>query len=178
MAQAIAERAAMSDQAKPDSSPTEKPRRGAKAEAKAATVAIHLEHGRGRHLTWMLVGLFAGAALLFLFGAVGKVIGLLLVIMALSSGVSAARTLRHQPGTIRVAADHAELPEGLCRGRTEKVSLSEVRHAYTLRRALPFGRTGPLLVIETERGNFAYSRDWFASESDQRRVELALNRRI
>jgi hypothetical protein len=157
---------------------TDAPRRDAKAEAKAATVAIHLEHGRGRNLTWMVTGLAAGAALLFIFGVVGKVIGLLLLIMAILSGISAARTLRHEPGTIRVAADHVELPEGLCRGHTEKVPLGEVRHAYTLRRALPFGRTGPLLVVETARGNFAYARDWFASESDQRRVEMAINRRI
>ncbi len=156
------------------SAKSETPRRG----EKAATVAIHLEHGRGRHLSWAAISLAAGLALLVAFGAVGKVVGLLLLIMAVSSTVSAARTLRHEPGTIRVAADHVELPEGLCRGRSETIPLNEVRHAYTLRRALPFGRTGPLLVVETERGAYGYSRDWFASESDQRRVEMAINRRI
>ena len=150
------------------------PRRG----EKAATVAIHLEHGRGRHITWLAIGLVAGFAMLFMFGAVGKVLGLLLLIMGITSGISAARTLRHEPGTIRMAADQIELPEGLCTGRTATIPLGELRHAYTLRRALPFGRTGPLIVVETDRGAFAYSRDWFASESDQRRVEIALNRRL
>jgi hypothetical protein len=150
-----------------------KPRRG----DKAATVAIHLEHGRGRHLAWLAIGLVGGFILLFTLGAVGKVIGLLLLLMAISSGISAARTLRHEPGTIRVAADHVELPEGLCRGRTDTIPLDEVRHVYTLRRSLPLGRTGPLLVVETDKGAYAYSRDWFASESDQRRVEMAISRR-
>lgn len=151
-----------------------KPRRG----EKAATLAIHLEHGRSRHLAWLAIGLVGGVSLLFMLGAVGKVIGVLLLLMGLASGVNAARTLRHEPGTIRVAADHVELPEGLCRGRVDSVPLAEVRHVFTLRRSLPLARTGPLLVIETDRGAYAYSRDWFASESDQRRVEMAISRRL
>lgn len=141
-------------------------------------MAIHLEHGQGRHLAWLGIGLVVGAALLFVLGAVGNVVGAMVILMALSSGVSAARTLRNEAGTIRVAADQVELPEGLCRGRSETLPLDEVRHAYMLRRALPFGRSGPLLVVESERGAFVYPRDWFASESDQRRVEMAINRRL
>ncbi len=38
--------------------------------------------------------------------------------------------------------------------------------------------TGPVLVLETKKGVFEYPRDWFAEGSDQRRVVLALNRRL
>lgn len=145
---------------------------------KNATVAIHLEHGRERHLGWFAFSLAAGLVLLFFLGAVGKVIGALLVIMAAANLVSALRTLRNEPGTIRVAAEHIELPDGLCSNRIEEIPLSEVESAYTLRRALPIGRSGPLLVIETHRGGFAYPRDWFGSESDQSRVEMAIHRRL
>ncbi len=145
---------------------------------KDATVAIQLEHGRSRHLGWLGIGVAGGVILLLFLGAVGKVIGLLLLLMALASGVSVLRTLRHEAGTIRIAADHAELPAGLCRGEIVKVPLAELKHAYMLRRALPLSRAGPVLAVETERGSFAYPRDWFASESDQRRVEMAINRRL
>lgn len=154
------------------------PPRSSSRSSKDATVAIHLEHGRGHHLAYAAIGAAGGLALLVFLGAVGKVVGLLLLIMAAFNGLSAIRTLRREPGTIRVAADRAELPDGLCRGFTHDIPLDEIHSALSLRRALPFGKTGPLLVIETDRGSFAYPRDWFGSESDQKRVENAINRRV
>jgi hypothetical protein len=56
--------------------------------------------------------------------------------------------------------------------------VADLRHAYLLRRALPWNHTGPVLVVETRRGVFQYPRDWFGAENDQKRLSQALNRRL
>jgi hypothetical protein len=141
-----------------------------------ATLTIRLESGRWRHLAWAAGGLAAGLGLLFVLGAVGKAVGALLLLMALASGISFVRTLR-PAGAIRISGESVELPAGLCARDTEAIPLSEIKHVYFLRRAVPWPRSGPLLVLETGRGVFAFPHDWFASDSDQRRVALAIHKR-
>lgn len=139
---------------------------------------ISLEHARLRHLGWAVFWLVAGALLIWKLGPISKVVGALMVVAAAWSARAFVLTLMHPAGVIRVGDAEVELPRGLCRGRTTRVPTAEVRHAFFLRRAVPWTHAGPLLVVEAGDDVFTYPRDWFRSDSDQRRVAMAINRHL
>jgi hypothetical protein len=139
---------------------------------------IALENGRWRHLGWVVFGAAAGCLLLWKLGAVGKGLGALLLALSALSAHRFIRTLLYPAGRIEVRDDAILLPDGLCQKEAHTVPIGQVRHAFFLRRAVPWSRTGPILVVETNDQVFIYPRDWFSSDSDQRRVALALNRRL
>jgi hypothetical protein len=58
------------------------------------------------------------------------------------------------------------------------LTVADLRHAYLLRRAVPWAVSGPVLIVEAKEQTWSYPRDWFGSESEQRRVLLALNRKL
>jgi hypothetical protein len=155
----------------------EKERHGRKA-ALELPFEVRLEHARWRHFGWALAGLVAGGLLIWKLGIVGKGVGVVLVLAALMATRSFAMTLLNAPGTIRVSDGGVLLPRGLCRGAGVDLPISDVQHVFFLRRAVPWTRTGPVLVVETRSRAFLFPRDWFASESDQRRVATALNRQL
>lgn len=140
------------------------------------SVVIELTHARWRHFAWALVGLGLGVLLALRLQGWIKVFSLLALLPGLSAGMAFARTLLHPPGTIRLQGDQLELTPRLCSGATVAMPIAEVRSAYLLRRALPWTTAAPVLVVETGRGVFEYPRDWFVSESDQRKIATALNR--
>jgi len=70
-----------------------------------------------------------------------------------------------------------ELPRGLCKGEPAAFPLDKVQHAYLLRRAVPWTRAAPVLVIEADGRAFSYPRDWFLTEADQRRIVRELHAR-
>ena len=139
---------------------------------------VALEHGRWRHFGWLVVGGALGAFLLWKLGTVGKGLGVILILVGVVNLVRFARTLLRSAGSIAVTEEAVRLPEGLCRGRAHTIEYGAIRHAFFLRRAVPWTRTGPILVIETDRRVFSYPRDWFTSDSDQRRIAHAIHRRI
>ncbi len=139
-------------------------------------IAITLLHGRGRHLGWVLFGGIAGGALLWRFGTLGQGIGLLLLLIAAQQGYRLAKTLLRAPGTFRVNGEDVTLPTGLCSGQELSLTRAWVAHAYFLRRSVPWTQAGPLLIVEAKGAAYSFPRDWFASDSEQRRVEMALNR--
>jgi hypothetical protein len=139
---------------------------------------IELADGRWGHFGWAGFGLVIGGVLVIGLGPVGTIIGLLVLLMAASSGAKFARAMRRPAGHIRVDAREALLPRGLNSADSEHVSIADLRHAYFLRRSVPLNRAAPLLVIETAAEAFTYPRDWFSSDSDQRRVAMAINRRL
>jgi hypothetical protein len=139
---------------------------------------VVLEHGRWRHFSWIVIGAVAGVILIWKLGAVGKGIGVLLLAVSALHIYRFARTLVHDAGKIELRDDAVLLPVALCAVEAHTVAYKQVRHAFFLRRAVPWSRTGPILVIETAERVFMYPRDWFSSDSDQRRVALALNRRL
>lgn len=151
---------------------------GRRAEAATGPVEVALEHARWRAAMWTGIGLGFGLLLLVKLGTVGQLVGVLSCAAALVPLRGFVMTLLHPPGTLRVAADEVTLPRGLCRPEPLTLPIGEIRHAYFLRRAVPWTRTGPVLVVETDHGTFQYPRDWFATDSDQRRVAAALNRRL
>ena len=63
-----------------------------------------------------------------------------------------------------------EGPRGLCRGAPSKLRRADVSAVYFLRRAVPWTQAAPVLVVEAKGEAFIYPRDWFDSESDQRRI--------
>ena len=71
--------------------------------------------------------------------------------------------------------DYVELPLGLCKGDPSKFVFGDIKHAFFLRRAVPWLRAGPVLIVEAGSQIFSYPRDWFASDSDQQRVAMAIN---
>ncbi len=142
------------------------------------TLEIPLEHARWRHLAWAVVGLAGAGFLIFDVGHAATWLGVLVALYGASAASSFVRTLLHPPGTIALRATEIALPDGLCTGAIVVVPLSEVKHAYFLRRSLPMTAASPVLVIETARGPFLYPREWFGAEGDQRRVATTLNRRL
>src|SRR5690606_21597934 len=116
--------------------------------------------------------------LILQLGAVGKALGAVLALIGVIATGRFARTLLHPAGTIEIRADPAVLPAGLCRGEAPAVQYDEIRPVFLLRRSLPWTRTGPVLVVETDERAFADPRDWFAADSDQRRVAHAIHRRL
>ena len=145
-----------------------------KAGRAAEPVSVTLEHSRWRHFAWTLIGFLLGSMVIAKIGSAGKVIGAGLMLLAGYHGYRFTMTLLKPSGTIKVDSTHVELPLGLCRGKTATFPMAELRHAFLLRRAVSWMSTGPLLVIETGEQVFAYPRDWFASESAQRRIARAI----
>ncbi len=141
-------------------------------------INITLLHGRGRHIGWVLFGGIAGGALLWRFGAIGQVLGAILVAIALQQGYRLVQTLMRSPGTFRVDGDAVQLPIGLCAGPELKLQRQQIDHVFFLRRSVPWTQAGPLLVVEAQGKSYSFPRDWFSSDSDQRRVETALNRQL
>ena len=136
---------------------------------------IQLEHARWRHFGWMMFGAIAGTLLIWKLGIVGKMLGVVLAIIAGLAAYNFVRTLLNAAGRILIDGDSISLPLGLCRGKHHSDELDNIKHAYFLRRAVPWTRAGPVLVIETGDRSFTYPRDWFASESDQRRIARRVN---
>lgn len=152
-------------------------RRGARA-GSDSELRVTLEDGRWRHFGWVLVGLLGGVFLLWKLGTVGKGVGVVLLALAALNTVRFVRTLLRGPGVIDVGDDAVVLPQALCHKDSHTLAYDKIRHAFFLRRAVPWTRTGPILIIETDDRVFTYPRDWFASDSDQRRVALAINRHL
>ena len=132
---------------------------------------------RYRHLAWMGFGVVTGALLIWKLGTVGQWVGVGLIVIGLVAAYSFARTLLFPPGTIRVGSEGVELPRGLCKGPPATFRHGDVAHAYLLRRAVPWTRAAPVLVIEAGGKAFTYPRDWFATEADQRRIVRELHKR-
>lgn len=149
-----------------------------KAESKPIPIEVVLEHGRTRHLGWVGFGLVAGVLFVWKLGLIGQFIGAGLLLAALLQGSEAIRTFLHKPGTFHVTSDTIELPTGLCRGQQLSLSSEQLEHAFFLRRAVPWTQAGPVLVVEAAGKAYTFPRDWFASDSDQRRVAVALNHRL
>jgi hypothetical protein len=159
------ERAAASSPATPATSSAEE------------SFVVPLYHARWRHFVWAIVLGGLGALFVASFSGLGRGLGLVLLALAVWPSLEFFRTLAHEAGSIAASASTGlALPPRLCAGRRAEVPLTEVKHAYFLRRELPWMTTGPLLVVETRRGTFAYPRDWFASEQDQRRLIVTINR--
>ncbi len=148
----------------------EKPTRG--------NVAIELEMSRQRAISWTIFGIIFGALLIWKLGIVGVWVGVLLVVLGVFRAYELAQTFLHPPGTIIVNETEVVLPRGLCMGKPVKVPRSEVTSVYFLRRSVPWNRSAPVLVVELGPRAFAFPRDWFASEADQRHVVHALLRGI
>ncbi len=140
-------------------------------------LAIGLEHQRFKHLSWMGFGIVAGIILIWKLGTVAQWVGVGLILAGGVAGYAFVRTLLFPAGTIVVDDAGVELPRGLCRGEPAKFALADVAHAYLLRRAVPWTRAAPVLVIEAGGTAYTYPRDWFLTEADQRRVVRELHTR-
>jgi hypothetical protein len=137
---------------------------------------IELEHTRWRHFSWAIFGALGGALLIWKMGTVAQYVGVGLIGLGLWATYQFVRTLLFPAGTIVVDGKRVVLPRGVCRGTPIEVERAKVAHAYLLRRAVPWTRAAPVLVIEAGEQAYAFPRDWFATEADQRRVIHALAR--
>jgi hypothetical protein len=141
---------------------------------------VSLEHSRGRNFVTAVLGLGLGVLAVWGLGWLGRiVIGGLLLGYGLRAAWAFVETLRHDPGRIAILGEELHLTPRLCAGTTLVVKLGDVRHAYLLKRAVPWTKSGPILILETQSGVFEYPRDWFPKDGDhQRRVAHALNARL
>jgi hypothetical protein len=145
--------------------------------APGQTLRIPLEHMRYRHLAWMSFGLVTGLLLIVKLGTVGQWLGVVLIGVGAYAGYSFARTILFPPGTIVVSTAAVELPRGLCKGPESRFEPAQISHVYLLRRAVPWTRAAPVLVIEADGKAYTYPRDWFLTEADQRRIVRELHAR-
>lgn len=143
-----------------------------------SNVEIELEVSRQRSMSWTIFGIIFGALLIWKLGTVGVWVGVLLVVLGVFRAFELAQTFLHPPGTIVVNETEVVLPRGLCLGKPVKAPRSDVTSVYFLRRSVPWNRSAPVLVVELGQRAFAFPRDWFASEADQRHVVHALLRGI
>jgi hypothetical protein len=139
---------------------------------------VTLVHARNTHLGWAIVALAVGVLLVWKLAIVGQALGVISLVFAAFAARSFAMTLLNPPGTIRVEDDRVELPVGLCRGKSDALPYEQIKHVFFLRRAVPWTRAGPVLVVETADLAFTYPRDWFSSESEQRRVLRGIHRKL
>jgi hypothetical protein len=137
-------------------------------------VEIELQHARNHHLRWLVLGAVLGGLCVTQLGTLGQMVGVFLLALAAWAGFRVVQTLRHPPGTILVDGDRVELPRGLCAGEPLTLRRADVSAAYLLRKAVAWHQAAPVLVVETAGRVLAYPRDWFAGESDQRRILDAL----
>ncbi|MFN0246258.1 MAG: hypothetical protein ACKV2T_05085 [Kofleriaceae bacterium] len=143
-----------------------------------STVEIELEVSRQRAVSWTVFGIIFGSLLIWKLGTVGVWAGVMLVVLGVFRAYELVQTFLHPPGTIVVGETEIVLPRGLCMGTPVKAPRSDVTSVYFLRRSVPWNRSAPVLVVELGARAFAFPRDWFASEADQRHVVHALLRGI
>src|SRR5262245_57942985 len=144
------------------------------ADGEGEHLEILLEHMRWRHFCWALFGLVAGTLLIWRMGTVAQWLGVGLIGLGVWASWSFARTLLFDAGAIIVDGRRVVLPRGVCKPRPIELERGQIAHAYLLRRAVPWTRAAPVLVIEAGEHAYAFPRDWFATEADQRRVIHAL----
>jgi hypothetical protein len=155
----------------------------AKADAKPDkksddVVEVALTHARWKNFAWGAFGIGLGVFLAINMGSIGWVLAAMVWAGTVTNVVRFVQTFLNPPGKIVIGGEDMILPRGLCSGDLESVPLGDLKHAYFLRRAIPWNTSGPVLVIETRRGVFEYERDWFPLDGDQRLVSNALNRRL
>lgn len=167
-----------SGSALPASEDTPAPHSGIKksGDRSAKATRIELEISRQRSIGWTIGGLILGALLIKGLGTVGEWAGVVLVLMGLYHAWLLVQSLMHPPGTIVVSDREVVLPRGLCLPRPVVVTPAEITSVYFLRRAVPWNRAAPVLIVELGERAMAFPRDWFASEADQRHVIHAVLR--
>ncbi len=100
--------------------------------------------------------------------------GYILIALGLFRAYQLVMSFIHPAGKIVIGPKQISLPRGAHRGNPLVVDASKVSAVYFLRRSVPWNRSAPVLVIEFDDEAFAYPRDWFASEADQRHVVHAI----
>jgi hypothetical protein len=140
-------------------------------------VEVALTHARWKNLVWGAFGIGLGVFLVVNMSSIGWVLAAIVWSSTYPNVKAFVQTFLSPPGKIVIAGEQMLLPTGLCAGDPTPVPLGDLKHAYLLRRAIPWNTSGPVLVIETRRGVFEYPRDWFSLDGDQRLVSAALNRR-
>ena len=143
---------------------------GRSSKKKSGPISVPLEHARWRHFGWATFCMVLGGVLLLKLGTIGQGFGLVLIALATYRAYRFAKTLLLPAGTIEITASHIELPLGLCNGKSDRVAIDEVSHVFFLRRAVSWTTSGPVLVIEVGGRAYTFPRDWFESETDQRKV--------
>jgi hypothetical protein len=114
--------------------------------------------------------------LIWKLGTVGVWAGIALVVLAFFRAFELYQSYRHPPGTFEITETRVVVPRGLCIGKPIECKPADVTAVYFLRRSVPWNRSAPVLVVEIGKAAFAFPRDWFASEADQRHVVHALLR--
>lgn len=146
---------------------------------KKAFVEVVLEPQTWRHAGWAGFHLVVGSVLIYGLGSVGKGLGVLLLILGGLRGYKFARGILAPPGRLKVGVDPVELPAGLSVASADEIAVDSIKQVFYLRRALPWTQASPVLVVETADDTiYTYPRDWFASDSDQRRVARTLAEQI
>lgn len=170
----------MSTNEKSNAASSSSPAAGNPAAVGPESVSVEFEVNRLRWALWSVCGGAGGIFLIAKFGVLARWAGVVLLGLAAYHGFWLVMSLLNPPGAIVVTPTTVRLPRGLCRGTPQDLAMQQVRAAYFLRHSVPWNRSAPLLIIETQGDGAAsayahtYPRDWFTTEADQRRVISAI----
>ncbi|HEY4179885.1 MAG TPA: hypothetical protein VGM90_23750 [Kofleriaceae bacterium] len=162
--------------AEPVEAKAESDDKGDKPAKAAKPLRIELEVSRQRSVGWTVFSVLFGLLLVWKLGTVGVWVGILMVVLGIFRAFELFQTYRHAPGTFEVTDSKVVVPRGLCIGKPVVCTPADVTAVYFLRRSVPWNRSAPVLVVEIGKAAFAFPRDWFASEADQRHIVHALLR--
>jgi hypothetical protein len=147
-----------------------------RARAAGDTLEVELIGSRQRSIGWVVGGIVLGVILITHLGTVGVWTGYALVAWGVVHALLLVRSFVWPVGTIVVTEREVSLPRGPHRGRPVVVKPADVTAVYLLRKAVPWNKAAPVLVVELGTRALLFPRDWFATEADQRHVVHALLR--
>lgn len=136
----------------------------------AGAVTIVLHTARLRHGLSAIIGVALGLVLVLKTAILGQIIGALLVAWGLYHAARWLVATNRGAATLAVRGDRVTLPRKAHKSIEAAIPTEQITAAYLLRHASPWHKAAPTLVIEAGREAFVYPRDWFASETDQRRI--------
>ena len=159
------------------SEPRNKQSRSKLRRRSANVLEVELDNALYQHLTWVGIGSVAGTLMIWRLGLLAQGIGIFLIALVMLRAYKFVRALLRPAGTFRIDKKKVVLPVGICSGHEQTFDLSEIRHAYCLRRASGWTRGGPHLVVEAGDQAYVYPREWFLSDSDQYHIAETIRQR-
>ena len=105
------------------------------------TVEIELTHARWKNFTWGVFGIGLGVFLAVNMGSIAWLLAAIVWASSYPNVKAFVQTFLSPPGKIVIAGNDMILPVGLCAGDPMSVPVGDLKHAYLLRRAIPYLRS-------------------------------------
>ena len=139
---------------------------------------INLRDNKKGHSLWFIGSVALGFFLILKFNTVAQYLGAEFLAIAAYHLYRLIRSFLHKPGRLFLEDASLTLSNGLSHPKESTFSWDTVKHAFLLKRALPWTASGPVLVIETCDKSFLFPHEWFASDNDAKRILVAVHKKL